>query len=62
MARVRALVYGYIPNGVCVLMPYGLLNVIPQLDDLLDQRHEQLDSVIEFAVDDSLLVRRICGR
>jgi adenylate kinase len=43
-------------------MPYGLLNVIPQLDDLLDQRHEQLDSVIEFAVDDSLLVRRICGR
>ncbi|XP_030202631.1 adenylate kinase 2, mitochondrial isoform X3 [Gadus morhua] len=32
------------------------------LDDLLDQRHEQLDSVIEFAVDDSLLVRRICGR
>ncbi len=33
-----------------------------QLDDLLDKRHEKLDSVIEFAVDDSLLVRRICGR
>uniref|UniRef100_A0A4W6FBY0 Adenylate kinase 2, mitochondrial n=1 Tax=Lates calcarifer TaxID=8187 RepID=A0A4W6FBY0_LATCA len=32
------------------------------LDDLLDKRHEMLDSVIEFAVDDSLLVRRICGR
>ncbi|KAM6973891.1 adenylate kinase 2, mitochondrial isoform 1-T1 [Tautogolabrus adspersus] len=32
------------------------------LDDLLDKRHEHLDSVIEFAVDDSLLVRRICGR
>ncbi|XP_075962184.1 adenylate kinase 2, mitochondrial isoform X2 [Anarhichas minor] len=32
------------------------------LDDLLDKRHENLDSVIEFAVDDSLLVRRICGR
>ncbi|XP_061786882.1 adenylate kinase 2, mitochondrial [Nerophis lumbriciformis] len=32
------------------------------LDDLLDKRHEKLDSVIEFAVDDSLLVRRICGR
>ncbi|XP_023119876.1 adenylate kinase 2, mitochondrial isoform X2 [Amphiprion ocellaris] len=32
------------------------------LDDLLDKRHEQLDSVIEFSVDDSLLVRRICGR
>ncbi|XP_034560963.1 adenylate kinase 2, mitochondrial [Notolabrus celidotus] len=32
------------------------------LDNLLDKRHEKLDSVIEFAVDDSLLVRRICGR
>ncbi|XP_040044149.1 adenylate kinase 2, mitochondrial [Gasterosteus aculeatus] len=32
------------------------------LDNLLDKRHENLDSVIEFAVDDSLLVRRICGR
>ncbi|KAI3358137.1 hypothetical protein L3Q82_003138 [Scortum barcoo] len=32
------------------------------LDDLLDKRQEKLDSVIEFAVDDSLLVRRICGR
>lgn len=33
-----------------------------QLDDLLEKRREQLDSVIEFSVDDSLLVRRICGR
>ncbi|KAL6099382.1 ak2 [Pungitius sinensis] len=32
------------------------------LDNLLDKRRENLDSVIEFAVDDSLLVRRICGR
>ncbi|XP_075867982.1 adenylate kinase 2, mitochondrial isoform X2 [Nelusetta ayraudi] len=32
------------------------------LDDLLDKRTEKLDSVIEFSVDDSLLVRRICGR
>ncbi|XP_059206114.1 adenylate kinase 2, mitochondrial [Centropristis striata] len=32
------------------------------LDDLLEKRREELDSVIEFAVDDSLLVRRICGR
>ncbi|KAM6959466.1 adenylate kinase 2, mitochondrial isoform 1-T1 [Aplochiton taeniatus] len=32
------------------------------LDGLLEKRDEQLDSVIEFAVDDSLLVRRICGR
>lgn len=32
------------------------------LDDLMDKRQEKLDSVIEFSVDDSLLVRRICGR
>ncbi|KAF7211371.1 adenylate kinase 2, mitochondrial isoform X3 [Nothobranchius furzeri] len=32
------------------------------LDDMLDKRQEKLDSVIEFSVDDSLLVRRICGR
>lgn len=35
---------------------------VSQLDDLLEKRNEKLDSVIEFAVDDSLLVRRICGR
>ncbi|XP_015204216.1 adenylate kinase 2, mitochondrial isoform X2 [Lepisosteus oculatus] len=32
------------------------------LDDLLEKRSEKLESVIEFSVDDSLLVRRICGR
>uniref|UniRef100_A0A674P579 Adenylate kinase 2 n=1 Tax=Takifugu rubripes TaxID=31033 RepID=A0A674P579_TAKRU len=32
------------------------------LDSLLDKRKEKLDSVIEFVIDDSLLVRRICGR
>ncbi|MCJ8746256.1 hypothetical protein PDJAM_G00139690 [Pangasius djambal] len=32
------------------------------LDELLEKRTEKLDSVIEFSVDDSLLVRRICGR
>ncbi|XP_078460691.1 adenylate kinase 2, mitochondrial isoform X4 [Lampetra planeri] len=32
------------------------------LDDLLDQRKEKLNSVVEFQVDDSLLIRRICGR
>uniref|UniRef100_A0A7N6A802 Adenylate kinase 3 n=1 Tax=Anabas testudineus TaxID=64144 RepID=A0A7N6A802_ANATE len=32
------------------------------LDNLLDKRHEKLDSVIEFSIEDSLLVRRICGR
>lgn len=33
-----------------------------QLDDLLEKRHTSLDAVIEFAIDDSLLVRRITGR
>jgi len=33
-----------------------------KLDDLLDKRHTGLDAVIEFAIDDSLLVRRITGR
>ena len=33
-----------------------------QLDDLLAKRKSELDSVIEFAIDDNLLVRRICGR
>ncbi|XP_053560959.1 adenylate kinase 2, mitochondrial-like [Bombina bombina] len=32
------------------------------LDDLLEKRQVKLDSVIEFSVDNSLLVRRICGR
>ncbi len=33
-----------------------------KLDDLLDKRRTSLDAVIEFAIDDSLLVRRITGR
>lgn len=33
-----------------------------QLDNLLEERKKKLDSVIEFGIDDSLLVRRICGR
>lgn len=33
-----------------------------KLDDLLDKRHTGLDAVIEFSIDDSLLVRRITGR
>lgn len=33
-----------------------------KLDDLLEKRHTSLDAVIEFAIDDSLLVRRITGR
>ncbi|XP_071804627.1 adenylate kinase 2, mitochondrial-like isoform X1 [Asterias amurensis] len=32
------------------------------LDNLLDSRKTQLDSVVEFGIDDSLLIKRICGR
>lgn len=33
-----------------------------KLDELLAKRHSKLDSVIEFGIDDNLLVRRIVGR
>jgi len=33
-----------------------------KLDMLLEERKTELNSVVEFAIDDSLLVRRICGR
>jgi len=33
-----------------------------KLDGLLEQRHTKLDAVIEFAIDDNLLFRRITGR
>lgn len=33
-----------------------------KLDVLLDKRNTELDAVIEFAIDDSLLVKRITGR
>lgn len=33
-----------------------------KLDVMLEKRQEPLNSVVEFAIDDSLLVRRICGR
>lgn len=33
-----------------------------QLDTLLEKRRTSLDAVIEFAIDDNLLVRRITGR
>ncbi|XP_052439336.1 adenylate kinase 2, mitochondrial isoform X1 [Carassius gibelio] len=38
------------------------VNQAEMLDDLLEKRSEKLDSVVEFSVDDSLLVSRICGR
>ncbi|ALC42646.1 Adk2 [Drosophila busckii] len=33
-----------------------------KLDTLLDKRNTQLDAVVEFAIDDNMLVRRITGR
>lgn len=33
-----------------------------KLDELLEKRKQKLDSVIEFGIDDSLLVKRITGR
>ena len=32
------------------------------MEKLLESRKQPLDGVVEFAIDDSLLVRRICGR
>merc|ERR1711993_27519 len=40
----------------------GTIGQAEKLDVMLDKRKEPLDSVVEFAIDDSLLVRRICGR
>lgn len=33
-----------------------------KLDVMLEKREEPLDAVVEFKIDDNLLVRRICGR
>ena len=35
---------------------------MPQLDEMLETRKQKLDSVVEFGIDDNLLVRRITGR
>jgi adenylate kinase len=35
---------------------------VSKLDQLLEKRKTQIDSVIEFSIDDELLVKRICGR
>jgi len=43
----------------------GFPRTLPQaekLDTLLEKRTQPLDAVVEFGIDDSLLVRRICGR
>ncbi len=39
----------------------SLISLMLSLDGLLEKRSEKLVSVVEFSVDDSLLVRRICG-
>lgn len=33
-----------------------------KLDALLDKRNQKLDAVVEFLIEDSVLVKRICGR
>ena len=33
-----------------------------KLDELLEKRNQKLDAVVEFKIDDNLLVRRITGR
>jgi len=38
------------------------INQAQMLDDLLERRKQKLDAVIEFGIDDNLLVRRITGR
>jgi len=43
----------------------GFPRTLPQaekLDEMLNERKQQLDSVIEFAIEDNLLIRRITGR
>ena len=35
---------------------------IHQLDEMLSERKQKLDSVIEFSIDDNLLIKRITGR
>lgn len=48
----------------CVTRPnlYIFFFVIFKLDELLERRKTGLDAVIEFSIDDKLLVRRITGR
>ena len=52
------------PFSKAVSILYFLLTIdsLLQLDNLLENRKQKLDAVIEFAIDDSLLVRRITGR
>lgn len=45
-----------------VVVPICLFLLHSQLDQLLEKRKTGLDAVIEFGIDDSLLVRRITGR
>ena len=43
-------------------MNYYIFEINLQLDGLLEKRNTGLDAVIEFDIDDNLLVRRITGR
>ena len=47
---------------ICIFFLNLNLNYLFQLDELLEKRNTGLDAVVEFDIDDSLLVRRITGR
>lgn len=47
-------------KGVQSILKYLIYDF--QLDELMEKRQTGLDAVVEFAIDDSLLVRRITGR
>lgn len=43
-------------------MQVSITNLLFQLDEMLSKRKTQLDAVIEFGIDDKLLIERITGR
>ena len=53
----------YFTDAISIVIKYYLHFITRlQLDELLDKRKTGLDAVVEFGIDDSLLVRRITGR
>ena len=58
--RVPKVCKGFHSHEISIF--YRTIGQAEKLDVMLDKRKEPLDSVVEFAIDDSLLVRRICGR
>ena len=61
MVAVAAALYVNYFKGM-ELIELRWVHALLQLDDLMEKRKEKLDSVIEFSIPDSLLIRRITGR